>query len=256
MNPRMIKAEVLKLVRRRSLMAWALFLTAGGVLVMFTVLAVRHGSDPHKYGPAGGRHNFENAMFFLSSIGAAAAILIGAQAGAGDVTAGLFRDLVATGRSRGALFQVRWIGALIVFLPLILIGIGLVMLASTALAGSLAAPSLGYMLKAAGFVLVSTLPLVVVAVGVSSLIGSRPAAITTLMSLQIIVTPLLLQISFLGHVRDGLLGAATRHFAPSGIFGNHAGYAIAGAGGAIVTILAWMLIARRLGAWRTRTLDA
>jgi ABC-type transport system involved in multi-copper enzyme maturation permease subunit len=256
MNARMIKAEVMKLAKRRGLMAWALLLTAGGVVIMFTVLAIRHGSDPHKYGPAGGKHNFENAMFFLSSIGAAAAILVGVQAGTGDLSAGVFRDLVATGRSRMALFRVRWIGALIVFLPLILIGIGIVMLASTALAGSLAAPSLSYMLSGAGWVLLTTLVTLGVAVGLSSVIGSRTVATTALMSWQIIVTPILLNIGFLGAARDGLLGAATRHFAPAGILGARGGYAIAGATAAIATIVVWLLVSLRAGAWRTRTIDA
>lgn len=255
MNARMIKAEVLKLAKRRGLMAWALTLTAGGVLIMFSVLAVRHGSDPHRYGPAGGRHNFENAMFFLASVGSAAAVLLGTQAGAGDLSAGVFRDLVVTGRSRRALFRVRWIGALIVFLPLILIGIGIVMIAATALAGSLGAPSLGYMASAAGWVLLTTCVLLVVSVGVASLIGSRPTAITVLIAWQILVTPLLLQVGFLGHVRDALLGAATQHFAPAGLLGQRS-YAIAAAGVAVITIAAWLGVALRAGAWRTRTMDA
>jgi ABC-type transport system involved in multi-copper enzyme maturation permease subunit len=255
MNARMIKAEVMKLAKRRGLMAWTLTLTAGAMLVMFTVLAVRHGSDPSKYGPAGGKHNFENAMFFLSAIGSAAAVLVGVQAGAGDLTAGVFRDLVVTGRSRGALFRVRWIGALIVFLPLILIGIALAMLGGTALAGGLAAPSLGYMASAAGWVLITTLTTLVVAVGLSSLIGSRSVATTVLLGWQIIVTPVLLQIGFLGSVRDALLGAGTRHFAPSGILDGQA-FTVAGTGAAIVTVLLWLGAALASGSWRTRTIDA
>ena len=43
------------------------------------------------------------ALFF----GPLAAIMIGTDAGAGDLAAGVFRDLVVTGRSRVALFAAR-----------------------------------------------------------------------------------------------------------------------------------------------------
>ena len=69
---------------------------------------IQHASNPGKYGPAGGVQNFTDglrvvALFF----GPLAAILIGVEAGTGDASAGVFRDLVVTGRSRLALFATR-----------------------------------------------------------------------------------------------------------------------------------------------------
>ena len=61
-------------------------------------------------------------MFF----GPLAAILIGVEAGAGDASAGVFRDLVATGRSRLALFASRVPAALALCWLVVLIGYALV----------------------------------------------------------------------------------------------------------------------------------
>ena len=60
-----------------------------------------------KYDPAGGIDNFTGSIELLTQIGVVAAILIGATAGAGDRGAGVFRELVVTGRSRLALFAAR-----------------------------------------------------------------------------------------------------------------------------------------------------
>ena len=256
MNARMVKAEILKLIKRRGLMAWMLILTSGAITVMFVVLAVRHGSDPGKYGPAGGIHNFETASFFLASIGSAAAVLLGSMAGAGDIGAGVFRDLVVTGRSRMALFAVRSIGALAVFIPLMLLALGILGLAGTALSGSLAAPSAQLILESAGWILLTTSTMLLVAIGVSSLIGSRAPAITVLLAWQLLISQLLLTVGFLGHVRDAVLLAATHYFAPTGVLVHGSGYAIGSAIGATVVVAVWIAAALGAGAWRTQTMDA
>ncbi len=69
--------------------------------------APQHSSDPLKTAPpaastASRRRCASSRIFF----GPLAAILIGTEAGAGDISAGVFRDLVVTGRSRLALFAV------------------------------------------------------------------------------------------------------------------------------------------------------
>jgi hypothetical protein len=256
MNLRMIRAEIVKLVERRGLMAWALLLTSGAVTIVFAVLAVRHASDPGKYSPAGGLHSFQDASYFLAMIGTAAAVLVGTMAGAGDLGAGVFRDLVVTGRSRLALFWVRSVGALAVFLPLILLAVAVDALAATTLSGSLAAPSLSMILQTSGWIVLSTCSMLIVAVGVSSLIGSRAPSITVLLAWQLLVSQLLVQVSFLGHVRDALLLAANQHFAPAGILGSRTGYSASSAVIATLVVAAWVGVALAAGAWRTRTIDA
>lgn len=256
MNGAMIWAEILKLVRRRGRMAGLLVLTSGALVIMFSVLAARHASDPLKYGPAGGVKNYESASWLLGWLGTAAAVLLGATAGAGDRGAGVFKDLVATGRARGALFHVRWIGALLVFVPLMLLALGVLVLATTVLNGGLPAPGATLILDTSGWILLTTSTMLVVAVGVSSLIGSRAPAVTALLAWELVVSRLLLQASSLGHARDAVLMAASDHFAPASVLGSGIGYVTASAGVATAVLAAWLLVALAAGHWRTRTVDA
>ena len=116
---RLAGAEFLKVRKRRGLVALTAMLTVGAVVLAGGVLAILHAADPAKYGPAGGLGNLANAGFIVSSLGAVAAVLVGATMGAGDVQAGVFRDLVATGRSRLALFTARIPGGLALLWPLV-----------------------------------------------------------------------------------------------------------------------------------------
>jgi hypothetical protein len=82
---RLIRAEFLKLTRRRPLMSAAAALTAGAVMASYLVRA----------------DVLPGAGYALM------AILLGVTAGAADVAAGVFRGLVTTGRSPVALFLAR-----------------------------------------------------------------------------------------------------------------------------------------------------
>lgn len=82
---RLIRAEFLKLTRRRGLMIAAALLTAGAVLAS----------------------SLARTDVLPGVCYALMAILLGASAGAADVTAGVFRGLISTGRSPVALFLAR-----------------------------------------------------------------------------------------------------------------------------------------------------
>jgi len=94
---RLVRAEFLKLRKRRGLVLSALVLTVVPMLVAYTVLLSLEG-------PAGGMENFEPTMAVLGLLSVVTAILVGTTLGTGDVGAGVFRELVVTGRSRLALF--------------------------------------------------------------------------------------------------------------------------------------------------------
>ena len=51
---RLIRAEVLKLRRRRGMLAIVAGITLGVVALAFGVSAIQHAGNPAKYGPAGG----------------------------------------------------------------------------------------------------------------------------------------------------------------------------------------------------------
>ena len=96
---RMIGAYFLKLRKRRGTLIWALVLTLLPLLVYFIVRAAQHSSSPAEHSPAGGIGGYVDAMRILALFfGPLAAIMIGTDGGAGDLAAGVFRDLVVTGR--------------------------------------------------------------------------------------------------------------------------------------------------------------
>ena len=104
----MFGADFLKLRRKRGILIWALVLALAPIVIFFMVMAIQHASNPAKYEPAGGASNFGDGLRVLALFfGPLAAILIGVEAGTSDASAGVFRDLVVTGRSRLALFASR-----------------------------------------------------------------------------------------------------------------------------------------------------
>ena len=97
----MFGADFLKLRKKRSILIWALVLALAPIVIIFVVEAIQHASDPAKHEPAGGLHSFHDGLRLLGGLffGPLVAILIGVEAGTGDASAGVFRDLVVTGRS-------------------------------------------------------------------------------------------------------------------------------------------------------------
>lgn len=139
-TPRLLNAELLKLRKRRGLLATVAIMTLGASIVTYGVLAVLHAVNPAHHGPAGGINNFGHVMFVLGTLGSVAATIVGATAGAGDLNAGVFRELVVTGRSRRTLFGVRIPGGLVFLLPFVVVAFTLAAVASVVFADSLAAP--------------------------------------------------------------------------------------------------------------------
>jgi hypothetical protein len=177
-----VGAELLKLRRRRALVAASLALIVAPMVVSYVVLATFHAVNAAKYGPAGGVDNMRGALELLTQIGAVAAVLIGVNAGAGDLGVGVFRELVVTGRSRLALFAARIPGGLVLLLPLVAVACAIAATASVALAGSGQAPGAGLLVEYAAWVgLVLTVGFLL-ALGVSSLLGSRSTSIGVLLA--------------------------------------------------------------------------
>ena len=94
---RLIRAELLKLRRRRGMLAICTGLTLGAVVIYYGVLAVLHLADPSGRGPAGGLENFESAMGVLAMAGGVVGVVVGATAGYGVVTGLAFTNVAAGG---------------------------------------------------------------------------------------------------------------------------------------------------------------
>jgi hypothetical protein len=247
----MVSAEFLKLRRRRGLLWWSLVLTSGAMVAAFTTLVILHLNDPTRYGPAGGMRNFTHAMEALIGLGGVASIMIGASAGAGDLGAGVFRDMASSGRSRASLFLVRVPGALLLQLPLVLGAFAIATVASIVLAGGNPVPDATLIAQYGGWVLAGTVLELVLAVGLASLLGSRATTIGVLLAWELIGARLLQSFDFLGGLRTALNSTAIDNLRPGGDHPLPMSVAAA-----ITVVVCWAVAAVVLGTWRTHTIDA
>lgn len=254
-RPRLVNAEFLKLRKRRGLVLATFALTVLPMIVAYIVLVVLHATEPAKHGSAGGLENFSGSMYVLTQLGVVAAILLGATAGAGDLGSGVFRELVVTGRSRHALFAARVPAGLGLAVAAVWAGFAVTAVASTVLAGSLEAPGAGLLVESAGWLAIVVGVALVLALGVSSAVGSRGTTIGVVVGWQLVLMPFLLQMGTLGSLRELLPFAATERVGPSALFDGGVAVPMS-LSVAIAVIAAWTIVPLAAGAWRTSTGDA
>jgi hypothetical protein len=107
---------------------WALIVVFIGLPAIFLVIRLLfHAFDPRSYAPAGGYQTFtglvDGVLFIFGFIVAAT---LGCTAGSVDLTEGVFRHLVVTGRSRVALYLARIPAGLAILVPLVAVGFTIV----------------------------------------------------------------------------------------------------------------------------------
>jgi hypothetical protein len=250
----MITAEILKLRRNRALMAFAFLLSVVVIVIVFGYTAIEHSSNPAANSPAGGIDGFHRSLRLLGLFfGGLTSILIGAEAGTADISSGVFRDLVATGRSRLALFAVRTPAAIAVTWAFIAVAYGLAVAGTFLFADGLPTPSASVVLQGLAWLALCTAITTALAVGVGSITGSRAVTLTGVIGWQTVATQLLLNVNSLGSARNALLTPAMGQLIPVGP--NIDGLAMA-TGTAAIVLICWTVIPAALGAWRTRVRDA
>jgi hypothetical protein len=257
----MIAADILKLRRHRSTMATSAALSVGLTALYLTVVLARHNGQLPGAQTLGDGTSLMGLYF-----GSFAAILIGAEAGTIDLTAGVFRDLVATGRPRTALFLTRIPAAIAVALVFTLGGLLLTVAAAIAFHGSTQAPGAGLIAESALWVVLATAVVTALAVGLGSLTGSRAVTLTAIIGWQTVASGMLYLATFLGAARDLVLVFAVSRFQPGPAVGTRANPGSSNAlnnlklpmpaVAAVLVILAWLIVPAVAGAWRTRTRDA
>ena len=123
----MIATRFMELRRRRGLMIALIVVNIGIPVVFLGVRLVSHAVDPKSYGPAGGYSIFTTlvagVMYVFGFIVAAA---LGCTAGSVDLTEGMFRHLVVTGRSRLALYLARIPAGLAIVIAIVAVGFTIV----------------------------------------------------------------------------------------------------------------------------------
>lgn len=126
-NGRMITTRILELRKRRGLMIALLVVNIGLPTVFLTVRLLAHALAPKSYGPAGGYDVFTGLVAGVMYVfGFIVAATLGASAGSSDLTDGMFRHLVSTGRSRLALYFARIPAGLAIVVPIVAVGFAIV----------------------------------------------------------------------------------------------------------------------------------
>jgi hypothetical protein len=267
----MIGAKFLELRRRRVLTAVTAAFTVGTPVIFYGIREIYHLSDPARYAPAGSGA-FANTVTLIAEFGFIAAVMLGATAGTSDLTDGMFRHLVITGRSRLALYLARIPAGLSILLSLAAVGFTVAALATAFLSGpepaSVAAALPGDLARSGLWLELDLAIGFTVGLGLGSLMGQRTVPVVLLTVWQIIITPQLAD-----HVLPHLInaqrivpGVAMDQLKPATLAG---GVTVGPTGGiqpaALPPMPAWAMAAviggwifgwLAIGAWKMATRDA
>jgi hypothetical protein len=251
------RADFLKLRKRRGLFWTTSVLIVGPQVVAYGILAILHAANPGHHGPAGGIENLGHGMSVLVLVGSIGAIIAGASAGADDLSSGVFRELVVTGRSRLALFGARIPGGLAFVLSFAFVAYAIAAVVSKTAAGGLPAPSLTLLVKSGLWVVAELAFYFLLGLGVASLLGSKAYTIGILLAWRTAVSHILVSISALGVYRDLFPDVPFDRLAPRAVeeYVRDVPRVSISLAAAILILLLWVGIATALGAWRTATRD-
>jgi hypothetical protein len=115
----LITTKNLEIRKRRGLMITMVVLIVAPTVLLYALRLLFYAVDPNSYGPAGSPDLFSQVSNLISGLGFIATATLGATAGTTDLTDGMFRHLVITGRSRVALYLARIPAGLAVIVPLV-----------------------------------------------------------------------------------------------------------------------------------------
>src|SRR5580692_12339127 len=122
-NGAMIATRLMELRKRRGLMTALIIVFIGLPTIFLAIRLILHAVNPKAYSPAGGYDTFNNVVDgVLFIFGFIVAATLGCFAGSVDLTEGVFRHLVVTGRSRVALYLARIPAGLAILIPLVAVG--------------------------------------------------------------------------------------------------------------------------------------
>jgi hypothetical protein len=267
----LIGAKFLELRRRRVLIAVTAVFTVGTPVIFYGIREIYHLSDPAHYAPAG-VGAFANTVTLMAEFGFIAAVMLGATAGTSDLTDGMFRHLVITGRSRLALYLARIPAGLSILLSVAAVGFTVTALATAFLSGpepaSVAAALPGDLARSGLWLEFDLAIGFTVGLGLGALMGQRTVPVVLLTVWQIIITPQLAD-HMLPHLINAqriVLGVAMDQLKPAMLAG---GVTVGPTGGiqptapppmptwAMAAVIAgWVLGWLAIGAWKMVTRDA
>ncbi len=268
----LIGVKLLELRRRRTLMIVTMLFTVALPVIFYAIRLILHVSDPAHYAPAGEPDALATIGTLMDEFGFIIATVLGATAGTADLTDGMFRNLVITGRSRLALYLARIPAGLAILLSLAAVGITVACLvtafAHTPLTTGEVTPSAGAMARSGLWLELDLAIGFTVGLGLSSLMGQRTVPVILLIVLDIIITPKLIThtLPHLLNVERLIVGVPMTQLKPAALAG---GTIITPTGAltgpnlppmptwAVITVIAgWIIGWAAIGAWRMITRDA
>jgi hypothetical protein len=252
------RADLLKLRKRRGLFWTTTVLIVVPMVLAYGILAILHAANPAHHGPAGGIANLGHGMSVLVLVGSIGAIIAGASAGADDLSSGVFRELVVTGRSRLALFGARLPGGLAFVLSFATVAYGISAVVSATANGDLRAPSATLIVESGLWVFAELAFYFVLGLGVASVTGSRAYTIGILLAWRTVASHLLASISVLGVYRELVPDVPFDRLAPNAIadYVRDVPRLHPSPTTAVLVLVLWVGVATAVGAWRTATRDA
>ena len=261
-----IDAKLLELRKRRALMIVTVLFTVALPVIFYGIRLAFHLSDPARYAPAGAPDAFATAGILMGEFGFIAAVALGATAGTGDLSDGMFRHLVITGRSRIALYLARIPAGFAILGLLAAVGF-LVMCLVTAFLGTAVDVSAGEMVRSGLWLELYLFTGFTLGLGLGSLMGQRTVPVILLIVLEIIITPVLADhpLPFFINGELAIVGVAMDQLKPAALAG---GTQVGPGGGgvlhlppmptwAMVAVIAgWIVGWSAMGAWKMATRDA
>ena len=268
----LIGAKVLELRRRRTLMIVMVAFTVILPVLFYGVRLALHLSNPVQYEAAGAPDAFVTAGTLMDEFGFIIAVALGATAGTTDLTDGMFRHLVITGRSRLALYLARIPAGLSILLSMAAVGFTVTCMvtafAHSPLPAGAAVPSPAVMTDVGLWLELDLIIGFTAGLGLGSLMGQRTVPIILLILLEIIVTPILADHALPGFINGERLvvGVDMDQLKPAALLG---GTAVGPGGGPrvlhlplmpdwfmAVVIGGWIIGWSVLGAWKMASRDA
>jgi len=266
----LINTRLLELRKRRTLMIVTVAFTVGLPVIFYAIRLLYHLGDPARYAPAGAPDAFATIGILMGEFGFIVAATVGATAGTADLTDGVFRHLVITGRSRLALYLARIPAGLSILLSLAAAGFTVTCLVTAFLGSPHAAAgvtvSAGDMVRSGLWLELDLLIGFVLGLGLGSLMGQRTVPVILLIVLEIIITPVLADhpLPFFLNGERLIVGVAMDQLKPAALAG---GAQVGPSGGllhlspmptwAMITVIAgWLVGWSAIGAWKMATRDA
>lgn len=269
--PRLIGAKILDLRKRNVLMWVTVAFTVALPVVFYSIRLIYHVSDPARYAPAGAPDALATAGTLMAEFGYIAAVALGATAATDDLTEGMFRHLVITGRSRLALYLARLPAGLAILLGLAAVGYTIAALTTEFLASPLApgavVPSAGALADAGLWIELYLVIGYTVGHGLASLMGQRTVPVILLVVLELIIVPALSDHTLPRLVNGERLfsGVVMAQLKPIALAGGSRIGPTGGLGSVLppmpgwamaAVIAAWIIACSAIGAWKMASRDA